>query len=153
MFGQMKGERLSAESSGVIDPADVLKASVRSESDINAIATRDSHRVNILVWNYHDDSAGSHGAEVHLRVEGLPKGVSQLRLEHWRIDQDHSNAYTVWQAMGSPQSPSPGQMELLKAAGQLQLFESPRWVTVRGDAIELDFTEPRQGVSLLALSW
>ena len=153
MFGQMKGNRVSAESSGMLDLADVLKASVRSQSDVNTIATLDSHRLNVLIWNYHDDSGGSPSAEVHLRVEGLPQGTSQLRLEHWRVDRDHSNAYTVWQAMGSPQTPSPRQLDLLKAAGQLQLLESPRWVTVQGNAVEFKFTEPSQGVSLLVLSW
>ncbi|HEU5402790.1 MAG TPA: beta-xylosidase [Terriglobales bacterium] len=153
MFGQMKGERVSAESSGALGLSDVLKASVRSQGDVDAIASRDGRGLNVIVWNYHDDSSGSPGAEVHLRVEGLPRGVSQVRLEHWRVDHDHSNAYTVWRAMGSPESPSAGQLERLKAAGQLSLIESPRRVSVQGTAIELNFTEPRQGVSLLSVTW
>lgn len=42
---------------------------------------------------------------------------------------NHSNAYTVWKEMGSPQNPTPGQYIKLQAAGQLQLFDSPKWIT------------------------
>jgi xylan 1,4-beta-xylosidase len=153
MLGQMKGERVAAESTGALDLDDVLQSSVRSKPDVNAIATRESHRVNVLVWNYDDNSVEAPGTEVHLRVKGLPQGVSQILLEHWCVDRDHSNAYTAWQAMGSPQSPSAVQYESLKAAGQLQLLDSPRWVAVEGDAIDLKFSQPRQGVSLLDLTW
>ncbi len=153
LFGQMKGERVFADSTGALALNDVLHSSVRTNSDVNVIATRDSHRVNVLVWNYHDDSSRSIPAEIDLRIEGLPQGVSQVLLEHWRVDHDHSNAYTAWQTMGSPQKPSVHEYQQLKMAGQLQLLESPRWMAVAGDAIELRFTEPPQGVSLLNLTW
>jgi xylan 1,4-beta-xylosidase len=153
MFGQMKGDRLFTDSNGALDPNDILHSGVRTNSDVNAIATRDSHRVKILVWNYHDDSSRSTPAEIDLRIEGLPRGVSRMLPEHWRIDHDHSNAYTTWQTMGSPQNPSVVQYQQLKAAGQLQLLDSPRWMSVAGDSIELRFNEPPQGVSLLDLSW
>ena len=47
-------------------------------------------------------------APAAVTVTGLPKGVSRVRLTHYRIDDAHSNAYTVWKAMGSPQNPSAG---------------------------------------------
>ncbi len=153
LFGQMKGERVTAQSSGTIELDSVLHSSVRTRPDVNVIATRDSHRVNVLVWNYHDDSSDASAAEVRLIVRGLPQGVSRMLLEHWRVDHDHSNAYTDWQSMGSPQELSAAQYQRLKAAGQIGLLESPRWVAVQGDAVELVFTEPAQGVSLLDLTW
>jgi xylan 1,4-beta-xylosidase len=153
LFGQMEGERLFAGSTGALDLSGVLHSSVRAKSDVNAIATRDSHRVSVLVWNYHDDSSQSAPAEIDLRIGGLPQGVPQILLEHWRVDHDHSNAYTAWQIMGAPRKPSAEQYQQLKTAGQLQLLESPRWMAVAGDAIELRFTEPPQGVSLLNLTW
>jgi xylan 1,4-beta-xylosidase len=153
IFGLISGERVAAESTGALDVGDVLQSSVKTKPDVNAIAARDGHRVSVLVWSYHDDSNPSPPAAIRLRIEGLPKGVSQMLLEHWRVDHDHSNAYTAWQTMGSPQNPSAAQYERLKAAGQLQLFESPRWVGVNGDAIELTFTQPPQGLALLDFSW
>jgi xylan 1,4-beta-xylosidase len=153
MFGQMKGDRVAATSTGALLLNDVVQSSVRAQSDVNAIATRDSHRANVLIWNYHDDSNDSSPAEIHLIIEGISKDTSQMLLEHWRVDHDHSNAYFAWEAIGSPQNPTEAQVQFLKAAGQLQLLESPRWIEVNKSSIELSFTEPRQGVSLLSLSW
>jgi hypothetical protein len=39
-----------------------------------------------------------------------------------------ANAYTVWQAMGSPQHPMTKQYADLKAPGQLELLTSPLWL-------------------------
>ena len=153
MFGQMKGELLGAQSSGALALDDVLQASVRTKSDVNVVATRDSHRASVLVWNYHDDVKVDRASEIHLVLKGLPPGVSRTLLEHWQVDHDHSNAYTAWQSMGSPSNPTADQDRRLKAAGQLELFESPRWVAVAGDAIELTFFEPSQGMTLLNLTW
>jgi xylan 1,4-beta-xylosidase len=153
LFGQMNGERVAADSTGAQTLNDLLKSSVRSKSDVNVIAVRDGHKVNVLVWNYHDDANGSASAEIHLRIERLPPGAARMQLEHWRVDADHSNAYSVWQTMGSPENPSPAQFERLKAAGQLQLLESPRWISADSDSVELTFTEPTQGLSLLNLTW
>ncbi len=153
MFGLMRGERVTVESSGALKVWDVLESSVREESDVNAIATRDGHRVNVLVWNYHDDANQAVPAEIRLRIDGLPQGATRMLLEHWSVDGDHSNAYTAWRAMGSPQYPSAAEYGRLKDAGKLQLRESPRWVTAEGNAVEIDFTQPAQGLSLLNLSW
>jgi xylan 1,4-beta-xylosidase len=152
MFGLMNGERVAAESTGALDVGDVLLSTVKTESDVNVIATRDSHRINVLAWNYRDDSRSS-PAHIRLIVKSLPPGVSRMFLKHWRVDHDHSNAYTAWQRMGSPPNPSTDQHRQLTAAGQLELLESPRWIPAKGNAIELTFTEPPQGVSLLSLSW
>lgn len=152
MLGQLQGERVAAKSTGALELDNVLQSSIRAKSDVNVIATRDNYRANVLVWNYHDDSDAA-PAVTHLRVGGLPQSVSRMSLKHWRVDGAHSNAYAAWQTMGSPQKPSADQYEFLKAAGQLELLEPPRWVPVSGDTIELTFTEPPQGVSLLELTW
>jgi xylan 1,4-beta-xylosidase len=55
--------------------------------------------------------------------------------------------------MGSPQSPSPQQVKELEAAGQLQLYSSPEWVTVKNGEAVLKMDLPRQAVSLLQYSW
>jgi xylan 1,4-beta-xylosidase len=74
-------------------------------------------------------------------------------VEHYRLDGNHSNAYTVWQQMGSPQKPTPEQYARLEEAGQLQLLRSPEWLPVKEGKLDVAFELPRQGVSLLKLSW
>ena len=55
--------------------------------------------------------------------------------------------------MGSPQNPTPEQYAKLEAAGQLELLESPRWVTARAGAVDVSFELPRQGISLVQAAW
>ncbi len=79
--------------------------------------------------------------------------MKRVLLEHYRIDDTHSNAYTAWKNMGSPQSPTPDQYAQLKAAGQLQLLTSPTWLDVDDGKVTIDASLPRQAVSLLLLKW
>ncbi len=40
-------------------------------------------------------------------------------LQHYRIDDTHSNSYTAWKTMGISQTPTAEQYAQLKSAGQL----------------------------------
>jgi xylan 1,4-beta-xylosidase len=130
---------------------DLIKNGVRSQADIGSLAARDDRSVSIMVWNYHDDDLPAPPAEVTLAVAGLPN--EQLVVQHYRIDAHHSNSYEVWKKMGSPQEPTEEQYRQLERAGQLQLLGSPVWKRPEGGRIELKFTLPRQGVSLVQLGW
>jgi len=55
--------------------------------------------------------------------------------------------------MGSPQKPTAEQYARLEAAGDLEFFEPLRPVAVQKGSVNLDFSLPRHGVSLLRLSW
>ena len=50
---------------------------------------------------------------------------------------------------GVARAPTPEQYAELERAGQLQLLDSPRWITSEGGRIHLEFSLPRHGVSLL----
>ena len=55
--------------------------------------------------------------------------------------------------MGSPKNPDKEQFELLEKAGQLQLMNSPEWITVKNGIALLKMKLPVQGVSFFQLSW
>lgn len=74
-------------------------------------------------------------------------------MEHYRIDESHSNSYTVWKEMGSPAVPSPEQFARLEAAGQLQLLAPPEWATAKEGQLDLQFPLPGHAVSLLRVTW
>lgn len=151
MAGLMRGDRVKTYSTGAID---VAAGGVRGNPDIDALSVRGDREISVLAWNYHDDDLPAPDAKVLLRITGFPNGTKRVLLRHNRIDQTHSNAWTAWQRMGSPQHPSAEQYAALEAAGQLQPLESPRWIGIGagGDAT-LDIALPRQSVSLLQLSW
>jgi xylan 1,4-beta-xylosidase len=153
MAGLMRGARVQAESNSRTPLDTMLADGVRGRPDIDALAVRSEREISILTWNYHDDDVPAAEAKVRLEIAGIPGTAVRAMVRHYRIDETHSNSWTVWKAMGSPQHPTPEQYARLEAAGQLQLAESPRWVDLRGGAAKLEFTLPRQGVSLMELSW
>ncbi|MGC1619781.1 MAG: hypothetical protein WA765_14925 [Candidatus Acidiferrum sp.] len=153
MLGLLSGERVKAESSAALSAGQVLRDGVRGQPDINAIATRRGRAVAILIWNYHDDDVTADPAKIDLAVSGLPMDATQALLEHFRIDAEHSNAFTAWKEMGSPQTLSPHQYEQLERAGQLQLLASPSHIRIENGAAHLEFALPRQGLSLLRIGW
>ena len=153
MFGLLGTERVKSSSSAALPAEEVLRAGVRGQPDINAIATRKDHEIEVLIWNYHDDDLSVDAAKIELSVEGLPGNLSRALLEHFRIDSDHSNAFTAWKEMGSTQTPSDRQYEQLESAGQLQLLESPSFRAIESGTAHLRFTLPRQGLSLIRIGW
>ncbi len=107
----------------------------------------------MLVWNYHDEYVAGPNAPITLSVQGLPAGAQRILMGHYRIDANHSNAYSAWKSMGSPQNPTPDQQRQLEAAGQLQLLDSPNWLWSQSGAVLINFDLPRQAVSLIRLDW
>jgi xylan 1,4-beta-xylosidase len=151
MLGKMTGNRVAVSSSGALTLDDVRDGSVRGSADVSAIATADARSCSVLVWNYHDDDLPGPAAEIALTIDGLTDG--RPTLTHYRVDGDHSNAYTAWKAMGSPQQPSGAQQSALTLAGQLQALAPPSRVTVTNHRLSLTFALPRQGVSMLRFVW
>jgi len=44
-------------------------------------------------------------------------------------------------------------VEQLERAGALQLLGSPQWIVVKEGKVKVEFDLPRQGVSLLKITW
>jgi len=153
MTGLMRGDRVEASSGGSIPLDSILAKGIREDSDVDVLATRDERGVSLLVWNYHDDDIAGPNAPIVLSVQGLPADAQRVFMTHYRIDARHSNAYSVWKDMGSPQDPTPDQQRQLEAAGQLQLLDSPNWLWSRSGTVSINFDLPRQAVSLIRLSW
>lgn len=151
MLGLMRGDRVRVESSGALALDAIRDAGVREAPDVAALASRSDRDVAVLVWNYHDDDLPAAAATIELTIDGLPTG--SVRVTHNRVDGDHGNSYEAWKRLGSPQPPSPAQVRELERAGQAASLEPPRTLAVAGGQARLTFTLPRQGVSLVRLTW
>lgn len=151
MFGMMQGERVMVHGGTGYDAMAIRDSSVRARPDIDAFAARDDRAATVLAWNYHDDDVPAPASRVEIRIDGLP--AERVLVEHYRVDRNHSNAYAMWKAMGSPQQPTPEQYAELEQAGQLQLLTSPAWIPAEDGAAVLEMVLPRQGVSLVKMSW
>ncbi len=153
MAGLMSGERAATSSIGAMPLNELVSEGVRHAPDIDAFATKGERQAAILLWNYHDDDTPAPDAEVKVSITGIPAGVKRVLLERYQIDETHSNAYTVWKAMGSPEAPTPEQYAQLKAAGQLQLLTSPDWLDASQGEVTVATSLPRQATSLMHLQW
>jgi xylan 1,4-beta-xylosidase len=149
----MRGDRIQVTSSAAVGLDAILQSGVRGAPDIDGIATRSDREMSVLLWNYHDDDLAATAAPVRLSVSGLPAAVGRVLVEHFRIDDDHSNASTAWKHMGSPAQPTAEQYAILEASGQLQQLGSPAWTQVKDGKLQVEFLLPRQAVSLVRVSY
>ncbi len=154
LFARMTGRTIPTHSDHQIELDAVLQRGVRDDVDVGSVASRDGDTVSVLVWHYHDDDLPGPDAAVQARLHGLPRAFALgALLTEYRIDSDHSNAFSAWQSMGKPIAPTDRQRAaLLKASTLATMEDAPQPVAVVGGAATVTLRLPRQGVSLLVLS-
>jgi xylan 1,4-beta-xylosidase len=153
MYNKMSGRRLSVNSSGAVELETILKEGVRKKPDVSALATLDRDKICVMLWHYHDEDTPGPRADIKLTLTGLPIRSGTLQLRHYRIDQQYSNAYTLWKKMGSPQQPIHQQYAQLEKAGHLAEIGRERSCRVKNNQVLLQLDLPRQAVSLLVFEW
>jgi xylan 1,4-beta-xylosidase len=153
MFALMSGTRVHTTSTGQISLDTLLSTGVAQTPDVDAMATKADREAAVLLWNYHDVDGPGESVPTTVTVDGIPANIQRVLLEHYRVDDTHSNAYTVWKRMGSPQQPTVQQYADLRAAGQLELLSSPVWLEVADGKVKITTDMPRQGTSLIRLKW
>ncbi|GAB3262462.1 hypothetical protein GCM10027347_28170 [Larkinella harenae] len=154
MYGMMRGKRVEVTGNMAYRTTAVRDSSVRRAApDVNALAARDtaSNTATVMVWNYHDDNVSAPVSPVDLAIKGLP--TKQVLVTQYRIDEEHSNSYAVWQKMGSPQQPTAEQIAALEKAGQLAQYGFPVKTDVANGEVKLNTVLPRQAVALFKLTW
>jgi xylan 1,4-beta-xylosidase len=152
MFSRMTGRRVEVTSDAAVPLDLITRQGVRGSPDVSALASRDDTTLNVMVWHYHDDDVPGPDAIVTLELTSLPWADQEVSVHHYRIDEEHSNAFTAWQRMGAPQNPSPEQYAELEIMGQLTTLGSESRVQVAGSQARLTFALPRRAVSLLVLT-
>jgi xylan 1,4-beta-xylosidase len=153
MLAFMNDERVSVQSDGAISLNELTANGAGAVSDIDAMATKAANGTSILLWNYRDVEAQAVSAPIALTVTGMPPTARRVLVKQYRIDRNHSNAYTVWQAMGSPQHPTSEQYaQLLDRAG-LELIGSPVWQDVSDGQIKVQTELSGESVALVQVSW
>ena len=155
MFSKMSGDRLAVTSTREVPLDAILKDGVRGEPDVAALAALDKEakKLSVMVWHYHDDDIAGPDAVVSLALAGLPAEAKDAKVRRHLIDKTHSNAYTLWQQMGSPADPTPEQYGKLESAGRLAEAEAPKLARDADGKASVSFALPRQAVTLLTVEW
>jgi xylan 1,4-beta-xylosidase len=152
MFGKMVGKRVEATSTRMYPLKLVIDSSIRGkQTDIGVLATKDTRSAAVMIWNYHDVDIKGTPEDVVVHINDV--AAKKVTLTHYRIDDTHSNSYELWKKMGSPQSPTSLQISELKSAGQLKTMGKPQVLTPQSNNLTININLPRQGVSLIKLSW
>jgi xylan 1,4-beta-xylosidase len=153
LFSKMSGQRVAVASDAAVPLETILKSGVRNSPDVAALAALGTNGLTVLAWHYHDDDVPGPDAAVTLSLTNLPAQARALRLEHFRVDENHANAFTEWRRMGCPETLTDGQRRRLEAASALSPMNDQPEIKVLGGAAKVEFALPRQGVSLLVFSW
>jgi xylan 1,4-beta-xylosidase len=152
MFAKMSGQQLTVTSDAEIPLEQMMRSGVREKPDVAALASLDGKKLSVLVWHYHDDDVPGAVASVELALNDLPVANGPVSVRQFLIDENHSNAFTAWKKMGSPQSPSRLQYVQLERAGRLADLGETQ-ISVLQKKTSLRFALPRQAVSLLVFEW
>jgi len=152
MFSKLSGDRVVVRSDGEVPLDKIVKEGVRERPDVSAIATAGSKRLSILAWHYHDDDLTGPDAKVTINLSNLPVRAGGVRVRQYLIDKEHSNAFTAWQRLGSPQQLSASAYAQLEKAGQLFELKSEK-VRVTDSKASLSVLLPRQAVALYIIEF
>ena len=150
MLSKLNGRRVESISSGAVPLEDMIQKGVREKPDVNALASIDGKSLALMTWYYHDDDVAGPDAAVEVALHHLPFANGDAKVTQYRVDQDHSNAFTVWKSLGSPTAPNNNQYAQLVKAGQLSA-EPGAPVSIKDGNATMKFNLPRQGVYLFVL--
>jgi xylan 1,4-beta-xylosidase len=151
LFGMMKGTRVEASSDRMYPLFAIRDSGVRKPAtDIGAVAAKEKGGATLLIWNYHDDDLPGETEKVEIEIRNVPS--TNVKLQEFRIDKEHSNSYEAWKAMGSPQQPTAAQIAKLEKAGQLEQTANRSDKTGNG-VLKLHAQLPRQGIVFYKIVW
>jgi len=145
-MSKMSGQHVAIQSDGGLSLEDISRGGVRARPDVSALAAVNDKQINVLVWHYHDDDVQGPAANVRLKIPA-PNGKA-FKMRVFKIDENHSNAFTVWKEIGSPQKPNADQYKRIESAGKLFEDKSER-IEANADGLTKQLTLPRQAVWLL----
>ncbi|WP_428386997.1 GH39 family glycosyl hydrolase [Mucisphaera sp.] len=112
---------------------------------IHALATRSpAGDIVILLANHHDDPEAQTSASVELQLNDLPEAPWKMATR--RIDPDHTNPMAVWLAAGSPDQPTPTQLDAMREAAEIHTTIAD----LTTDRIQLDL--PTHSLVLITLT-
>ncbi|GAB3952979.1 beta-xylosidase [Kribbella albertanoniae] len=149
-FAQLRDRRVGVRSTAAV-PVDLGALGNGFPEEVDAIASRSSSdgSLAVIVWRHADDQYAEDSAPTEVEVE-FPGLSGAWTVEQWRIDRDHSNSHTVWQAVGSPQDPTPEQLATITDRQGLERFADDAEVTAV-DGVSLTLELPLPSLSLVVL--
>lgn len=112
-------------------------------------ARSDTGEIQVLVYNWVEAFDFKDIKKLNLALRNLPS--KHYTLTHYRIDDRHSNAHTVWRSLGEPLIPDRNQLAQIRKRQGLERLEPKRLLVVKDRGLSIPLELPPYSVSLLIL--
>ncbi|MFF4833050.1 xylan 1,4-beta-xylosidase [Streptomyces sp. NPDC001315] len=121
-----------------------------ARGDDHLVTRHADGRVTVLAWAPVDASGETPGPERHRLRLSVPLGAAEAFVRRSVVDEEHGNARTAWQRMGSPRSPRPHQLDVLHEAAEPARRHSR--LPVEDGRVDLDLTLGRHEITLVEVT-
>ena len=122
-----------------------------ARGDDHLVTRHADGRVTVLAWAPVDASGETPGPDRHaLRLSVPIAGSGDAFVRRSTVDEEHGNARTAWQRMGSPRSPRPHQLDVLHEAAEPARRHLR--LPVQDGRVDLDLTLARHEITLVEVS-
>ena len=127
-----------------------LAVTAETPPGVEVLATgSDDGSLGIMAVNFDEALEYDRIHSLRVRLQGLPAG--SWRCRHYRIDRDHSNAYSLWLSLGRPIVPDREQLATIQSRQGLELLEPERTISTSAEGVCLETTLPPHSASLWVL--
>ena len=137
-----------------LGPRRLMSGGGTAGDGVDAMATTSASgdELQILVYDFFATLNTTGSDDVTVTVNNLPAALAgqEVFVTHFRVDETHSNPYSVWVSQGSPTSPTEDQWRAMRQAQHLALLQPVSKTTV-SNTYTASFTMPRQAGSLLVV--
>lgn len=123
-----------------------------SSEKIDGLATiGQDDSVCVLLWYFdeHPDATGER--MVRLDIQNLSYQSKKVQIQKYVINAQHSNAYSAWCKLGSPQDPTPKALKKIREREALQLVETVENFADPNGRLILSVALSMHGVCLLKI--
>jgi len=122
-----------------------------------ALASRTAEGASVMIWNLADvqQAAGIPGMSTTRTVSGVAKSLdialrgaaagATARISY--VDMERSSPFPMWRKLGSPQYPTPAQLEQIRASAEIAAPETRQ--LGKGGTLSIDL--PPEGIALIEL--
>ena len=118
---------------------------------IDALATLSGGKqIQVIVWHQVKDQYAQGKKRVRIRLDRLPWEGS-VRIQHYRVDETHSNAHTIWRALGSPDYPTPEELAVIRKGEGLEKYQPDKMTIVEEGSLSISLEMPMHSLSLLLI--
>ena len=158
IYGKLGHEKLAFESDGAafsLEQHPWAKREIfdgaESATDVSGFAVKgENGETQIVLYSHHDDTDLHENSRISLTVNGYGDKKA-LKIAHYRIDAEHSNACAEWIRQGTPWYPTREQYASIKAREGLEKLTQDFTADSAENALTLEFDLPTHGVSFITV--